>query len=62
VSEKTCLHRNLGGFHPSTVGQAEPNTKDFFKLLMSFPLPRPRYIASYLKAVPRSALQPATKK
>ncbi|KAL7914153.1 hypothetical protein GGI35DRAFT_439591 [Trichoderma velutinum] len=60
--EKNRLRRHLEGFHPSTIDKTKPDTKDFFKLVMSFPPPRPRNIGNRFKVIPWSVFEPAIKK
>jgi hypothetical protein len=50
VEEKNRIRRNLEGFRPLTVSKHKPDSADFFKLVMSFPNPKPRNIEKDVKA------------
>lgn len=62
VEEKNRIRRNLEGFRPLTVSKAKPESEDFFKLIMSFPPPKPRNIEKDVKVFPWSILPLALKK
>lgn len=49
VEEKNRIRRNLEGFRPLTVSKCKPECADFFKLIMSFPHPKPRNIEKDVK-------------
>ena len=44
VEEKNRIRRNLEGFRPLTVSKCRADSARFFKLIMSFPSPKPRNI------------------
>ncbi|KAF8608744.1 hypothetical protein BDV93DRAFT_433392, partial [Ceratobasidium sp. AG-I] len=50
TEEKNRIRRNLQGFKPATVSKTHPQSKDFFQMLMEFPVPRPRNIEKDVKA------------
>ncbi|RYC55102.1 hypothetical protein CHU98_g11108 [Xylaria longipes] len=62
VDEKNRIRRNLEGFRPLTVSKAKPDSEDFFKVIMSFPNPKPRNIEKDVKVFPWKILGPALKK
>jgi hypothetical protein len=62
VEEKNRIRRNLEGFRPITVSKTKPGSEDFFKLIMSFPNPKPRNIEKDVKVFPWSIFGPALKK
>jgi hypothetical protein len=62
LKEKNYIRRYLEGFHPSLVSKAKPDSKNFFKLVMSFPHPRPRNLERNIKVYPWLSLEPALKK
>ncbi|KAI0450044.1 hypothetical protein F5B21DRAFT_448181 [Xylaria acuta] len=62
VEEKNRIRRNLEGFRPLTVSKAKPDSEDFFKVIMSFPNPKPRNIEKDVKVFPWKILAPALKK
>ncbi|KAI8093116.1 uncharacterized protein BX664DRAFT_328961 [Halteromyces radiatus] len=62
VEEKNRVRRNLEGFRPVTVSKCKAESADFFKLIMSFPNPKPRNIEKDLKVFPWKALPYALKK
>ncbi|KAJ6258252.1 hypothetical protein Dda_7171 [Drechslerella dactyloides] len=62
VEEKNRIRRNLEGFHPLTVSKAKPDSESFFKLIMSFPNPKPRNIEKDVKVFPWKILTLALKK
>jgi len=62
VEEKNRIRRNLEGFHPLTVSKAKPDSESFFKLIMSFPNPKPRNIEKDVKVFPWKILMLALKK
>ncbi|KAI8641067.1 hypothetical protein BD408DRAFT_368936, partial [Parasitella parasitica] len=49
VEEKNRIRRNLEGFRPLTVSKCKPECANFFKLIMSFPHPKPRNIEKDVK-------------
>lgn len=49
VDEKNRVRRNLEGFRPVTIGKSKPESANFFKLIMSYPDPKPRNIERDLK-------------
>ncbi|KAK6512988.1 hypothetical protein TWF506_009150 [Arthrobotrys conoides] len=62
VEEKNRIRRNLEGFHPLTVSKAKADSEPFFKLIMSFPNPKPRNIEKDVKVFPWKILTLALKK
>ncbi|MCJ1312120.1 hypothetical protein MMC25_005794 [Agyrium rufum] len=62
VEEKNRIRRNLEGFKPLTVSKGKPDSEDFFKLIMSFPNPKPRNIEKDVKVFPWKILSHALKK
>ena len=62
VEEKNRIRRNLEGFRPITVSKTKSESENFFKLIMSFPNPKPRNIEKDVKVFPWSILSEALKK
>ncbi|ORX99653.1 hypothetical protein K493DRAFT_299273 [Basidiobolus meristosporus CBS 931.73] len=62
VEEKNRIRRNLEGFRPLTVSKCKSESADFFKLIMSFPNPKPRNIEKDVKVFPWKILPLALKK
>jgi hypothetical protein len=62
VEEKNRVRRNLEGFRPLTVSKCKAESADFFKLIMSFPNPKPRNIEKDVKVFPWKILPYALKK
>ncbi|KAJ2819111.1 hypothetical protein GGI24_004889, partial [Coemansia furcata] len=62
VEEKNRIRRNLEGFRPLTVSKCKADSADFFKLIMSFPNPKPRNIEKDVKVFPWRILPLALKK
>jgi hypothetical protein len=62
VEEKNRIRRNLEGFRPITVSKCKSETAEFFKLIMSFPNPKPRNIEKDVKVFPWSTLTQALRK
>ncbi|CAO3625260.1 unnamed protein product [Cunninghamella echinulata] len=62
VEEKNRVRRNLEGFRPLTVSKCKAESADFFKLIMSFPNPKPRNIEKDVKVFPWRTLPYALKK
>ncbi|KAG0206804.1 hypothetical protein BGX28_001830 [Mortierella sp. GBA30] len=62
VEEKNRIRRNLEGFRPVTVSKCKPESAEFFKLIMSFPNPKPRNIEKDVKVFPWKVLPYALKK
>lgn len=62
VEEKNRIRRNLEGFRPLTVSKCKEESAEFFKLIMSFPNPKPRNIEKDLKVFPWKTLPYALKK
>jgi hypothetical protein len=62
VEEKNRIRRNLEGFRPITVSKAKAGSEGFFKLIMSFPNPKPRNIEKDVKVFPWEILGPALQK
>ncbi|KAF9936382.1 hypothetical protein BGZ65_002464 [Modicella reniformis] len=60
--EKNRIRRNLEGFRPITVSKCKPESAEFFKLIMSFPNPKPRNIEKDVKVFPWKVLSYALKK
>ncbi|OTB10716.1 hypothetical protein K445DRAFT_239192 [Daldinia sp. EC12] len=62
VEEKNRIRRNLEGFRPLTVSKAKPETEEFFKIIMGYPIPKPRNIEKDVKVFPWKILGSALKK
>jgi hypothetical protein len=62
VEEKNRIRRNLEGFRPVTVSKCKSESAEFFKLIMSFPNPKPRNIEKDVKVFPWTVLPYALKK
>ncbi|KAJ2620608.1 hypothetical protein GGI25_002631 [Coemansia spiralis] len=62
VEEKNRIRRNLEGFRPQTVSKCKSDSAEFFKLIMSFPTPKPRNIEKDVKVFPWRILPLALKK
>ncbi|KAJ1924817.1 hypothetical protein IWQ60_004964 [Tieghemiomyces parasiticus] len=62
VEEKNRIRRNLEGFRPLTVSKNKEDSATFFKLIMSFPNPKPRNIEKDVKVFPWRVLSFALKK
>jgi len=62
VEEKNRIRRNLEGFRPLTVSKCKAESAEFFKLIMSFPNPKPRNIEKDVKVFPWKTLPYALKK
>ncbi|BFZ57256.1 hypothetical protein PYCC9005_004307 [Savitreella phatthalungensis] len=62
VEEKNRIRRNLEGFRPLTVSKGKHDSDSFFKLIMSFPPPKPRNIEKDVKAFPWRILTSALRK
>ena len=62
VEEKNRIRRNLEGFRPLTVSKCKPDCAEFFKLIMSFPHPKPRNIEKDVKVFAWKTLPNALKK
>ncbi|KAJ2165760.1 hypothetical protein IW139_002184 [Coemansia sp. RSA 353] len=62
VEEKNRIRRNLEGFRPLTISKCKAESADFFKLIMSFPTPKPRNIEKDVKVFPWRILPLALKK
>ncbi|OBZ88108.1 hypothetical protein A0J61_03828 [Choanephora cucurbitarum] len=62
VEEKNRIRRNLEGFRPLTVSKCKSDCAEFFKLIMSFPHPKPRNIEKDVKVFSWRTLPHALKK
>ncbi|KAK9449452.1 uncharacterized protein V1518DRAFT_259440 [Limtongia smithiae] len=62
VEEKNRIRRNLEGFHPETVSKGRLESEAFFKLIMSFPFPKPRNIEKDVKVFKWTILDSALRK
>ena len=62
VEEKNRIRRNLEGFKPLTVSKLKEDTDSFFRLIMSFPNPKPRNIEKDVKVFPWTILESSLKK
>ncbi|KAL9555292.1 hypothetical protein MBANPS3_002417 [Mucor bainieri] len=62
VEEKNRIRRNLEGFRPLTVSKCKIECADFFKLIMSFPHPKPRNIEKDVKVFSWKTLPHALRK
>jgi hypothetical protein len=62
VEEKNRIRRNLEGYKPLTITKSKQDCEDFFKVIMSFPNPKPRNIEKDVKVFPWKILSNALKK
>lgn len=62
IEEKNRIRRNLEGFRPATVSKSKAESTEFFKLIMSFPNPKPRNIEKDVKVFKWKVLPYALKK
>jgi hypothetical protein len=62
VEEKNRIRRNLEGFQPIIVSKGKADCIEFFKVIMSFPAPKPRNIEKDVKVFHWKNLAPALKK
>lgn len=62
VEEKNRIRRNLEGFRPLTVSKAKADSEEFFKIIMGFPVPKPRNIEKDVKVFSWKVLSHALKK
>jgi hypothetical protein len=62
IEEKNRIRRNLEGFRPATVSKSKAESTEFFKLIMSFPNPKPRNIEKDVKVFKWKVLPFALKK
>ncbi len=62
VEEKNRIRRNLEGFRPLTVSKGKPESEEFFKVIMAFPVPKPRNIEKDVKVFYWKDLAAALKK
>lgn len=62
VEEKNRIRRNLEGFRPLTVSKSKEDSASFFRLIMSFPHPKPRNIEKDVKVFAWSSLGHALRK
>jgi hypothetical protein len=62
VEEKNRIRRTLEGFRPLTVSKCKVECADFFKLIMSFPHPKPRNIEKDVKVFAWKTLPHALRK
>jgi len=62
VEEKNRIRRNLEGFRPLTVSKAKADSEEFFKVIMGFPMPKPRNIEKDVKVFAWKVLSHALKK
>ena len=62
VDEKNRIRRNLEGFRPLTVSKSKADSEEFFKVIMGFPIPKPRNIEKDVKVFPWKILAHALKK
>lgn len=62
VEEKNRIRRNLEGFRPLTVSKGKTESEEFFKVIMAFPVPKPRNIEKDVKVFHWKDLGPALKK
>jgi hypothetical protein len=62
VEEKNRIRRNLEGFRPLTVSKAKADSEEFFKIIMGFPVPKPRNIEKDVKVFAWKILSHALKK
>ena len=59
VEEKNRIRRNLEALKPDTISKIKDNTDSFFRLIMSFPKPKPRNIEKDVKVFVWSDLEKA---
>ncbi|OLY82829.1 hypothetical protein AYI68_g3042 [Smittium mucronatum] len=59
VEEKNRIRRNLEGFRPLTASKAKSESSDFYKLIMSYPNPKPRNIEKDVKVFKWKSLSSA---
>lgn len=62
VEEKNRIRRNLEALHPLTVSKAKADTENFFRVIMSFPNPKPRNIEKDVKVFEWGQLEDALRK
>ncbi|PVU97583.1 hypothetical protein BB559_001973 [Furculomyces boomerangus] len=62
VEEKNRIRRNLEGFRPLTASKCKADSSDFYKLIMSYPNPKPRNIEKDVKVFKWKNLSNALKK
>ena len=62
IEEKNRIRRNLEEFRPLTVSRTRAESIEFFRLIMSFPSPKPRNIEKDVKVFPWRALPAACQK
>lgn len=62
VEEKNRIRRNLEGFRPLTVSKGKFESEEFFKVIMAFPVPKPRNIEKDVKVFQWKDLSSALKK
>lgn len=62
VEEKNRIRRNLEALHPLTVSKAKADTESFFRVIMSFPNPKPRNIEKDVKVFEWGQLEDALRK
>ena len=62
VEEKNRIRRNLEGYHPLTVTKSDLDSRNFFRLIMSFTSPKPRRIEKSIKIFKWSLLSRALQK
>lgn len=62
VEEKNRIRRNLEGFKPQTIAKGKASTAAFFKLIMEFPVPKPRNIEKDIKVFPWECVGEALEK
>ena len=62
VEEKNRIRRNLEGFRPLTVSKGKADSEEFFKVIMAFPIPKPRNIEKDVKVFHWKDLASALKK
>ncbi|RKF58170.1 putative transcriptional regulator medusa [Golovinomyces cichoracearum] len=62
VEEKNRIRRNLEGFRPLTVSKGKSESEEFFKVIMAFPVPKPRNIEKDVKVFQWKDLCSALKK
>lgn len=59
VEEKNRIRRNLEALRPDTISKLKEDTDSFFRLIMSFPNPKPRNIEKDVKVFAWSDLEKA---
>lgn len=62
TEEKNRIRRNLEGYKPLTVAKGKSDSEAFFKVIMDFPVPKPRNIEKDVKVFPWKIMKHALQK